>query len=210
MGPDRMLFKQETKIAPANFREEFEQFVDETIQWFKTRAMWNQLAYNFSRVTLVVVSAALPVFIANGRLTVPIFESVTLSGMAIYASIYVAIATGLETQFRPGEQWKHHRSIEIALKDMRREFHRQLELKAADPSAIKGDPFGSFYSTVTSLLKSESAQFWAFRITQWQADHKPPAPLNRSRRDIGISADHKPRPQTGSQDPAATDSLSPT
>jgi hypothetical protein len=167
----------ESNPFPATFLE----FVDWTIEWFKLRATRAQFAYNCLRICLVVFSAALPALTANHR---PVFSTVI--------AVVVAALAGLDAQFKPGEQWKHHRSMQLALQAMRRDYEKkskgkvsaekapppepppkaQIDPGAENTSGAEKDPFEEFYTEVRALLEAEANQFWQFRITQWSQDKK--------------------------------------
>jgi hypothetical protein len=134
----------------------------ERIAWFKRRARRAQYFYNASRLCLVVLSAALPALISynvseNGRL------------LSIIISVAIAVLAGLDAQFRPGEQWRHHRSTQLALMRLRRAYEH-LE---ADTNE-RAQAFEKFFGDVESLLAAEANQYWAFRIIEWQSREAKP------------------------------------
>lgn len=97
-----------------------------------------------------MISAALPALIAKEYDT-----------PATIAAVLVAVLAGLDAQFKPGEVWKHHRSVQLALLTMRRRFDRDLVDQSKDKA------FADFYNDVEALLTAEAGQFWGLRITQW-------------------------------------------
>lgn len=105
-------------MESTSFPEIFLEFVNENIAWFRLRATRSQWAYNGMRICLVVLSAALPALTANH-----------LSVLSTVVAVVVAALAGLDAQFKPGEQWKHHRSMQIALMAMKRDYERKIKEK---------------------------------------------------------------------------------
>ena len=137
-----------------SFEDRFLLFVDETIGWFQSRAKRSQWAYNLSRACLVVLSAALPAIIAATG------DTATWKTLLIAVSVVIAILAGLDAQFRPGEQWRHHRSTQLTLMRLKRNYeYSRLHDQAKS--------FGDFFDGVETLLAAEANQFWTFRIMEW-------------------------------------------
>ncbi|MDR3493670.1 MAG: DUF4231 domain-containing protein [Ancalomicrobiaceae bacterium] len=88
------------------------------------------------------------------------------------AAILVAVLTGLDTQFRWGEEWKHFRSTQMTLERLRREYEfRKLSIQCGRVIGnVKTDEdnFEKLYSDVEILLQSEADRFFKFRITEWR------------------------------------------
>ena len=145
--------------ADQKFRVQYLAFLDETIHWFAVRARRNQWLYSGSRVALVILSASLPVLIANHQ--TPISTPI---------AVLVAILAGLEAQFKPGDQWKHQRSAELTLKTYKRDYEHNLARGHTDAKPgdeIGKDPFELLYRTVGSFLEAEPKEFWQSRLTGW-------------------------------------------
>ena len=145
---------------PGTPEEKFDAFVVVTIEWFKKRAQHAQFFYNGFRICLVVLSAALPALIASGE-----FWHKRLFATVI--SVAIAILAGLNSQFRPGEQWRHHRSTQLTL----------LRLKRAYENGDIGkyeNAFEKYFVDVEALLAAEANQYWAFRILEWKAQELKP------------------------------------
>jgi hypothetical protein len=151
------------KGAPAgnSFQDDYLAFLNTTIKWFRDRWYVNRILYNGSRITLVVLSAALPVLISNRLMIV-----------ATPVSVLVAIIAGLEAQFKPGDQWKHQRSAEIALLALRRDYEHNVASTRAGTLKDGHDPFDLLYREVESFLKAEPKGFWQSRLTDWP-QHQP-------------------------------------
>jgi hypothetical protein len=128
----------------------FLDFVDECINWFRQRATRAQWFYNGSRVALISLSACLPALIAND----PLGKEVP-----IIVSVVIAVLAGLDAQFRPGEQWRHHRSTQLALLRLKRAYEWKKGTSEAKDQ---------FFNEVERLLEAEANQYWMFRITEWQ------------------------------------------
>ena len=127
-------------------------FLDESVAWFKRRADRLHSFYNVSRVALVVLSAALPALTANGW---DIAATVT--------AVIVAAIAGLDAQFKPGDQWRHHRSTQLALLRHKRQYELELARRPDEPDAA----FQRLADSVEQLLAAEAEQFWKFRIAPW-------------------------------------------
>jgi hypothetical protein len=80
--------------------------------------------------------------------------------VSVGISVVIAVLAGLDTQFRPGEQWRHHRSTQLAL-SLKRIYEKEAH------AGKQGEAFEEFFNKVESLLEAEANQYWTFRITQW-------------------------------------------
>jgi hypothetical protein len=113
------------------------------------------------RLMLVVASSSLPALI-------------TIAGQnwSSVVAVLVAALTGLDTQFRWGEEWRHFRSTQLSLERMKRDYdRRQSALNEKRPTGkitTEAESFDKLYSDVEELLQSESDRFFKFRITEWR------------------------------------------
>lgn len=140
------------------FEAEFIQFLNDAIKRARGRATRSQWAFNGSRVALVVLAAALPALVSYGPSTV-----------ATTASVIVAALAGLDAQFKPGEQWRHHRSVQLTLMTMKREYDFLIKHGEAAPSEnTSPTPFVRLRNNVEKYLEHEASKFFEFRITKWQ------------------------------------------
>lgn len=143
------------------FQEEFVAFLKSAIEQQKKMADRAMLQFIALRLTLVITSASLPALI-------------TLAGQtsSSVVAVLVAALTGLDTQFRWGEEWRHFRSTQLALQRMQRDFaHRASALVAGriiGNIKTEADNFDHLYSSVEELLQTEADRFFKFRITEWR------------------------------------------
>lgn len=142
-------------MANEGARGEFIDFLESTIAWFKQRADRSHGYYNGVRMMLVVFSAALPALTAN---------NLTLYSTVV--AVLVAALAGLDTQFKPGEQWKHHRSIQLVLMRLKREY----DLASSGPE--DGAAFEALRKSVEEVLSAEANDFWTFRVAPWASQSK--------------------------------------
>src|SRR5512133_332923 len=93
------------------FEGRFIDFLDGAIQRSKRLADRAMVQFVVLRLSLVVASASLPALI-------------TIAGKewSSVVAVLVAALTGLDTQFRWGEEWRHFRSAQLALERMKRDY----------------------------------------------------------------------------------------
>jgi len=102
------------------FEDEFFAFLDGATHEQKRLADRAMVQFVVLRLSLVVASASLPALI-------------TMAGKEWSSGVAVLVAdlTGLDTQFRWGEEWRHFRSTQLALERMKRDYnHRKAALKS--------------------------------------------------------------------------------
>jgi hypothetical protein len=147
-------------IADA-FEGEFFEFLANSIRWQKRTADRAMAQFIGLRLMTVVASALLPAL-----------TTLPNRGWAIGAAVLVAALTGLDTQFRWGEEWHHFRSTQLALERMNREYkYRALSLaqgRTVGRISKPEDNFDKLFTDVEELLQSEADGFFKFRITRWQ------------------------------------------
>jgi hypothetical protein len=114
------------------------------------------------RLSLVIASACIPASAAMGG---PVLTSVL--------AVFVAALTGLDTQFRWGEEWRHFRSTQIALERMQREYRRRkaalLGNRTIGKITTEDENFDKLYMDVEEILQTEADSFFKFRITEWRS-----------------------------------------
>jgi len=144
------------------FEDEYLRFVDGAIHHNKRLADRAMVQFVGLRLALVVGSASLPALTA----------AVPDQAWAIGAAVLVAALTGLDTQFRWGEEWRHFRSTQLMLERMRRDYDRRASALKAGRSVgnitTEAENFAKFYADVEDLLQSEVDRFFKFRITEWR------------------------------------------
>jgi hypothetical protein len=152
-------------MVDTTFQDKFLAFVDSAIRrerWMADRAM---ILFVALRALLVIASASIPAL-------------TTLSSRAWATGVGVLVAglTGLDTQFRWGEEWRHYRSAQLALERIRRDYERRksaLEGGRTIGSITKeSENFDKLYSDVEELLQIESDSFFKFRVVEARQPRK--------------------------------------
>ena len=150
------------------FENQFFGFLDGAIHQQKRLADRAMVQFVVLRVSLVVASASLPALI-------------TIAGKEWSSGIAVLVAalTGLDTQFRWGEEWRHFRSTQLALERMKRDYdHRKAALNGGrniGNITTEAENFDKLCSNVEELLQTEADSFFKFRITEWRQPQGRPA-----------------------------------
>ena len=149
-------------MSSAEFKSNFEAFVSNSVARTKGLADRAMILFTSLRVSLIVLSAMLP---ALTILAPPIWPAV--------AAIAVTILTGIDTQFRWGEEWRHSRSTQITLERLQRECEdRAAELGAgatAGDITTQNASFDRFRHDVEVLMQTETDRFFQFRVTEWKS-----------------------------------------
>ena len=101
-------------MSSTAFEGKFIEFLDGAIQRSKRSADRAMVQFVVLRLMLVVASASLPALI-------------TIAGQnwSSVVAVLVAALTGLDTQFRWGEEWRHFRSTQLSLERMKRDYDRR-------------------------------------------------------------------------------------
>jgi hypothetical protein len=143
------------------FESEFFAFLDNAIDQQKKLADRAMVQFIALRLMMVVASALLPALT-----TIP--NRIWATG----AAVLIAALTGLDTQFRWGEEWRHFRSTQLTLERMRRDYkHRAAAIESGRGIGTISTPGGNFdklFTDVEDLLQSETDSFFKFRITAWR------------------------------------------
>ena len=92
-------------MSSTAFEGKFIEFLDGAIQRSKRSTDRAMVQFVVLRLLLVVASASLPALI-------------TIAGQnwSSVVAVLVAALTGLDTQFRWGEEWRHFRSTQLSLR----------------------------------------------------------------------------------------------
>ncbi len=133
--------------------KQFRTFVDDSIDWFKYRARRTNQFFNALRLALVIFSASLPAVV-----------SLTNTATASVVAVGIAILAGLDAQFRPGEQWRHHRTTQAVLMRLKRSYERGRVDEKTRAAA-----FQTFVDEVETLLEAENEEYFNFRVTKWKS-----------------------------------------
>jgi hypothetical protein len=155
-------------MSGVNFEDEFFGFLGGAIHQQKRLADRAMVQFVVLRLSLVVASAALPALI-------------TMAGKEWSSGVAVLVAalTGLDTQFRWGEEWRHFRSTQLALERMKRDYnHRKAALtggRCIGNITTEAENFDLLCSNVEELLQTEADRFFKFRITEWRQPRGRPA-----------------------------------
>lgn len=107
-----------------------------------------------------------------GSASLPALTTIADRGWSSAAAVLVAALTGLDTQFRRGEEWRHFRSVQRDLERMRRDYeHREAALasgRSIGEITTEAGNFDKLVADVEALLRTGSASFFTFRITEWR------------------------------------------
>jgi hypothetical protein len=155
-------------MTSITFNDDFFGFLDGAIHQQKRLADRAMVQFVVLRLSLVVASASLPALI-------------TIAGKEWSSAVAVLVAalTGLDTQFRWGEEWRHFRSTQLALERMRRGYERRKSAVSAGRTVgnitTEAENFDKLYADVEELLQTEADSFFKFRITEWRQPQERPA-----------------------------------
>lgn len=152
------------KDAVSEHFARYEAFVDTTQTWLGTRADRYHWYYNASRIALVVLSVSIPAF------------SVGLLGdtgedFAPFVALAIAVLASLDGLLKPGDNWRHFRSYQLALLRFRRVSQSKrasLEIEK-DPEKHLHKRFAlyrEFVLEIEELLEQESKLFFEHQIQQ--------------------------------------------
>ena len=142
----------------------YEEFVEKTQRWLGKRANRYHWFYNSSRIALVVFSVAIPALSAGllgppGEMAAP------------FVALIIAILASLDGLLKPGDNWRHFRSYQLALHRLTRVWqskHVALELEA-DPEKRLQKSIAlhrQFVLEIEDLLEQESKLFFEHQIQQ--------------------------------------------
>ena len=142
----------------------YDAFVEEARTWLGARADRFHWYYNSSRVALVVLSVILPSLSGN------LFGDVG-KWVAPYVALAIAAVASLDGLLKPGDNWRHFRSYELALLRFQRVSQSRraaLELESdADARRQRGFAlYREFVGDIERLLESESRLFFERQIQQ--------------------------------------------
>jgi hypothetical protein len=142
----------------------YDSFVEEVRRWLGARADRFHWYYNSSRIALVVLSVMIPALAAGlfgdfGKASVP------------YVALLIAGVAAVDGLLKPGDNWRHFRSYELALlrfQRMSQSRRAALELESdADKRRSRGFAlYREFVNDIEALLESESRLFFERQIQQ--------------------------------------------
>ena len=143
---------------------QYDAFVEATRKWLQTRADRYHWYYNASRIGLIVLSVSIPALSAglfgeDGKASAP------------FVALAIAVIASLDGLFKPGDNWRHFRSYQLALDRLRRVSqakHAALELEI-DTDKNRQKQFAlyrQFVSDIEEVLDEESKRFFEHQIQQ--------------------------------------------
>jgi hypothetical protein len=148
-----------------DFEVYFVKFLDDEIggnKKFADRAMYQFIGL---RIAMVISSASLPAL-----------TTLADRNWAITIAILIATLTGVDSQFRWGEEWKHFRTTELLLRRMKREYEsRKSALRAGrsvENVSTLAENFEKLNRDVESFLQLQNDSFFKFRISDWRSREK--------------------------------------
>ena len=155
-------------MSDIDFEDRFLGFLDSAIRQQKRMADRAMVQCIVLRLMMVVASASLPAL-----------TTIENRAWSTVAAILIAILTGLDTQFRWGEEWRHFRSTQLMLERMRRDYGYRKDALRSGRSigniTTNADNFDKLVTEVEELLQTESATFFKFRVTEWRQSSERPA-----------------------------------
>ena len=143
---------------------EYDEFVAQASNWLKTRADRFHWYHNISRTSLVLLSVSIP------AMTAGIFD--TFGETAVpYVALAIAFLGALDGLYKPGENWRHFRSYQLALQRYRRvSGSRQTELSLVNAGIERErralELYEEFVLNIEQLLEEESKKFFEHQIQQ--------------------------------------------
>jgi hypothetical protein len=142
----------------------YDAFVEATRQWLGARADRFHWYYNASRIALIVLSVIIPSLYGD------LFGEVG-KWAAPYVALAIAAVASLDGLLKPGDNWRHFRSYELALLRFQRVSQSKraaLEFESdADNRRQKGFAlYREFVDDIEGLLESESRLFFERQIQQ--------------------------------------------
>ena len=143
---------------------EYDKFVEEARRWLGTRADRFHWYYNSSRIAIVVLSVMIPTLSAG------LFGGIGTSATP-YVALLIAILAAIDGLLKPGDNWRHFRSYELALRRFQRVSQSRraaLELES-EPDKRRQKAlalYREFVNEIEGILESESRLFFERQIQQ--------------------------------------------
>ena len=134
--------------------EKFEEYLNERyrdqISYYDAKAGWNKRMYNLFQLSVIIVSAVMPVLVVSTFETT--FDSKYLKWATAGLSLLLAIGTSALKAFKFQENWLNYRQLAETLKQEKYFYEADLGgyANAADKRAM-------FVDHVESLISRENA-----------------------------------------------------
>jgi hypothetical protein len=152
----------------------YDAFVESTRSWLGKRADRYHWYYNSSRIALIVFSVSIPalssgLFGERGKVATP------------FVALVIALLASLDGLLKPGDNWRHFRSYQLALdrfERVSRSKRAALELET-DPEKNRQkqfDLYRQFVLEIEEVLEEESKRFFEHQIQQLKT---PPGAVER-------------------------------
>jgi hypothetical protein len=149
---------------PATHFAKYDAFVDDVRNWLSARASRFHWYYNISRVALVVLGVTFPalstgLFGDRGKWFSP------------FVALLIAVLAALDALLKPGDNWQHFRSYELALDRAKRisQSKRASLLLESDMQKRRQKQFAlyrEFVLEIEELLERETRLFFEHQIQQ--------------------------------------------
>ena len=164
-------------MSDIDFEDRFLGFLDSAIRQQKRMADRAMVQCIVLRLMMVVASASLPAL-----------TTIENRAWSTVAAILIAILTGLDTQFRWGEEWRHFRSTQLTLERIRRDYEYRKDALRSGRSigniTTNADNFDKLVTEVEELLRDVlqisshrvAAILRASRMRQLVPNHRDYAP----------------------------------
>jgi ABC-type multidrug transport system fused ATPase/permease subunit len=137
------------KGVSSNQIQEYKDFLNRTIEWFRWHASKAMILHNGIRFLVVVMSASLPLL---SNLDDRVISSVV--------AVVIAILTALDTQFKWGEEWRQFRSTQMELERLVRIFSQGV----LESDKEEAERFHSLVTQAESVISTDKEKFFQFRI----------------------------------------------
>lgn len=155
---------EENPDDPAVQFAKYDAFVDHVRDWLGTRASRFHSYYNVSRVALVVLGLTVPALSAGlfgerGKFISP------------FVALLIALFAGLDALLKPGDNWQHFRSYQLALDRAKRisQSRRAALALETDMQKRRNKEFAlyrEFVLEIEELLERETRLFFEHQIQQ--------------------------------------------
>jgi hypothetical protein len=148
--------------------ERYDAFVSSTRTWLARRACRYHWYYNASRIALVVISILIPTVSSTGLFG---GDGQQREHAVSFLALLVALLAALDGLLKPGDNWRHFRSYQLALdRCARLSRARRSALELESDAEKKREKLWSLYlefvQEIEGLLEEESRQFFEHQIQQ--------------------------------------------
>lgn len=153
---------QEAPTPPAlNPSEYLAKRVDDQINWYDVKSLWNQTWFKRLRIAEIVAAALIPFLTA-----IPAPPGWDMKYIIAGLGVLITVVAGVLALFQFQERWTEYRATCEALKK-----ERFLFLTKSDPY-VAGDGFSMFVQKVETLLSKENTNWVQSFVKPEQVNEK--------------------------------------